>query len=282
VTQADANAGSVTNTATASGAPPAGSAVVASASASVLISPPPQAIDDSATVAANTAVAIDILANDLHPGLPLDPASVTVTALPTNGTVTIDPTTGRATYVPNLGFTGTDTFTYRVCELGGSRCTTATVAITVTNQPPSVPGGGPTTPLVLTVPVGGTAPRLPITDPDLHAAAVSSVVSGTIPPGLMLNADGTWTGVTTTPGTYSFTVRICDTGTPQLCVLQPVTVVVTALPLPGTGNTTTTTPSPTVGRLPRSGLETVPLLLVAATMVFVGLLLQRRRPDASR
>jgi hypothetical protein len=224
-----------------------------------------------------------MLANDLRPGLPLDPATATVTTPPANGAVTIDPLTGRATYVPNVGFTGIDTYVYRVCELGGSRCTSATVTITVTNQPPVVPGGGPTTPLVFTVPVGGTPPRLPIIDPDLHSAAISSVASGTLPPGLALNADGTWTGTATTAGTFSFTVRICDTGTPQLCVLQPVTVVVTAQSLPGTGGDTTPSPGTgggsTPGRLPNSGLETLPLLLTAAMMVLLGLALQRRRQD---
>ena len=37
-----------------------------------------------------------------------------------------------------------------------------------------------------------------------------SVISGTPPPGVNLNADGTWTGTPTTQGTYSFTVQVID------------------------------------------------------------------------
>ena len=37
-----------------------------------------------------------------------------------------------------------------------------------------------------------------------------SVISGTPPPGVTLNADGTWTGTPTTQGTYSFTVQVMD------------------------------------------------------------------------
>ncbi len=37
-----------------------------------------------------------------------------------------------------------------------------------------------------------------------------SVISGTPPPGVNLNADGTWTGTPTAQGTYSFTVQVTD------------------------------------------------------------------------
>ena len=39
------------------------------------------------------------------------------------------------TYTPNPGFTGTDTFTYQVCDSGGN-CSTATVTVVVLNTNP--------------------------------------------------------------------------------------------------------------------------------------------------
>lgn len=90
------------------------------------------AYNDSETTPINTAVDIDVTANDT--GDLLDPTTVTTTGVdqPSNGTTSINPTTGVITYVPNLGFVGTDVFEYIVCDTGGSPCDTAQVIVTVT------------------------------------------------------------------------------------------------------------------------------------------------------
>jgi uncharacterized repeat protein (TIGR01451 family) len=98
----------------------------------------PVATDDTATTAPGTPVAVDVLGNDR--GNVLDPA---VQVDPAHGTVNV--AGGVMTYTPEPGFTGTDTFTYRICaaDLSGI-CTDATVTITV--AAPVDPGPGPVDP----------------------------------------------------------------------------------------------------------------------------------------
>ncbi len=89
--------------------------------------------DDSIATTEDTAVDIDVLANDND--LP------TIGALtftnPTDGIVTIDdnatpnnPSDDSVRYTPNTGFIGTDTFTYTLCDNSGN-CDTATVTVIV-------------------------------------------------------------------------------------------------------------------------------------------------------
>ena len=92
---------------------------------------PPMAEPDSATTFENTAVTINVLANDTAPGSPIDPTTVTVTTGPSNGTTSVNPTTGVVTYTPNNGFSGTDTFSYTVANTKGDESCPALVTITV-------------------------------------------------------------------------------------------------------------------------------------------------------
>jgi hypothetical protein len=92
----------------------------------------PVAANDAIAVKTDGSVVIDPLANDHDPDGDLDPASVAITEPPAHGTITIDPATGRITYVPDPGYSGPDSFTYRVCDTGDPvACTTARVAVTV-------------------------------------------------------------------------------------------------------------------------------------------------------
>ncbi|WP_422083981.1 gliding motility-associated C-terminal domain-containing protein [Ulvibacterium sp.] len=89
--------------------------------------------DDSIATTEDTAVDIDILANDND--LPTI-GTLTLTN-PTDGVVTVDdngtpnnPSDDSVSYVPNTGFIGTDTFTYTLCDNSGN-CDTATVTVVV-------------------------------------------------------------------------------------------------------------------------------------------------------
>jgi gliding motility-associated-like protein len=89
--------------------------------------------DDSIATTEDTAVDIDILANDND--LPTI-GTLTLTN-PTDGIVTIDdnatpnnPSDDSVRYTPNTSFLGTDTFTYTLCDNSGN-CDTATVTIVV-------------------------------------------------------------------------------------------------------------------------------------------------------
>ena len=113
---------------------------------------PPVAGDDTATTPAGTPVTINVAANDTDPNGNLNPATATTTctgcATPTNGTLTNN-ANGTFTYTPTTGFTGTDSFTYQICDTLNA-CDTATVTINVTpvatNAPPVAGDDSATTP----------------------------------------------------------------------------------------------------------------------------------------
>ncbi len=97
----------------------------------------PTAVDDVDTVDEDASVTVDVLGNDTDVDDGLDAASVTVTSGPSNGTTSVNPD-GSIDYTPDPNFSGTDSFTYQVCDLAGE-CDTATVDITVNpmNDPPT-------------------------------------------------------------------------------------------------------------------------------------------------
>ncbi|MCI0581368.1 MAG: tandem-95 repeat protein, partial [Chloroflexi bacterium] len=95
----------------------------------------PVAADDAASTLLNTAVTIDVLANDLDPeGGALTVASV---GQPANGTAANNGS--DVTYTPNTGFLGSDSFEYAACDPDGL-CDAATVAVEV--HCPAQPDGG--------------------------------------------------------------------------------------------------------------------------------------------
>ena len=96
------------------------------------VNDPPVAVDDSATTDEDTAVDVDVLANDSDSDGNLDPASVTIITLPGNGGTSINPATGVITYTPDPDVNGADSLVYEVCDDGiplPAECATATVSI---------------------------------------------------------------------------------------------------------------------------------------------------------
>lgn len=89
------------------------------------------AYNDTDQTILNTAVTVDVTAND--DGDNIDPTTVSTLGLlqPSNGTTSVNSMTGEITYTPNSGFTGSDIFEYQVCDTGGTPCDTATVTITI-------------------------------------------------------------------------------------------------------------------------------------------------------
>jgi gliding motility-associated-like protein len=130
LTQADKDAGSVTNNASVSGADPAGNTVTSTASIITSFPKSPEAAADNAFTGVDVPVVIEILKNDDPKNTTFDPQSVEVTSKPANGTITIG-SNGTVTYTPNPGYSGTDVFTYRVKDLNGYYTNTATVNVTV-------------------------------------------------------------------------------------------------------------------------------------------------------
>ncbi len=101
------------------------------ATVSVTVNPvndAPVATDDAATTPEDTAVTVDVLANDTDP----DSTNLTTTMVsgPANGELTHNPHDGSFTYNPNADYTGADSFTYRTSD-GQLGSNIATVRITV-------------------------------------------------------------------------------------------------------------------------------------------------------
>ncbi|MFC1877149.1 Ig-like domain-containing protein [Thermodesulfobacteriota bacterium] len=94
----------------------------------------PVAYDDTASTPEDTAVVIDVLANDTD----ADGDTLTVGAVTqgTNGSVSITNNGTNVTYSPNADFNGSDSFTYTASD--GSPSNTATVDVTIgaENDPP--------------------------------------------------------------------------------------------------------------------------------------------------
>jgi uncharacterized repeat protein (TIGR01451 family) len=94
----------------------------------------PEAGDDTATTPEDTAVEIDLFANDSDADN--DPLTLTEVTQPVHGTVTVI-SGGRIGYTPAANFNGTDTFTYTVSDgTGGTDTATVTVTVTPVNDPP--------------------------------------------------------------------------------------------------------------------------------------------------
>jgi len=140
----------------------------------------PVAEADNATTDEDSAVLIDVLANDADPDGALDPASVAITSNPSNGSVTVDQSTGAITYTPAENFNGSDRFDYTVADTEGgvSGETAVSVTVTAVNDAPVLTANSG-----LDVEEGGSVPittsDLSASDPDDPAAdLVYAVTSG--------------------------------------------------------------------------------------------------------
>ncbi|PYJ02240.1 MAG: hypothetical protein DME25_16550, partial [Verrucomicrobia bacterium] len=87
----------------------------------------PLANDDSATTPAGTAVTINVLANDTDPDN--DTLTISSVTAPANGTAVIT-TNNTVIYTPRSGFSGSDSFGYRIGD-GHGGIGSATVQVTV-------------------------------------------------------------------------------------------------------------------------------------------------------
>jgi hypothetical protein len=130
----------------------------------------PVAVDDTANTASDTPRKIAILANDTD--AEQDPLSVAAIGPVAHGSVTVNGDQS-VTYTPDVGFAGTDAFTYAVTD--GQLNSTATVSVTVgaVNHAPTAVNDGSTTaedtPATITVLANDG-------DPDGDSLVVSAVM----------------------------------------------------------------------------------------------------------
>ncbi len=206
-----------------------------SATVTITVGTPEQlnTVDDTAATPEDTAVTVDILANDT--GIPTD-GVLTVTD-PAHGTVVIDDngtpddiTDDLVTYTPEVSYNGEDSFTYTVCD-SYDTCDTATVTVTV-----------------------GTLLTIDAVDDDYSATAVDGLEGGIVagsdvfdndtlngvplnpedviltssPTGpLTIHSDGTVeVAANTSDGTYTIEYTICEQLNPGNCDTATVTIAV--------------------------------------------------------
>jgi len=101
----------------------------------------PIASDDSYGMDKNTTLAVDrysgIFANDYDPNL--DTYSMTIVNNVSHGSLSLNQTDGSFTYIPNEGYEGVDTFSYKLTDSTGrdSRAATASVSVQEPNVAPT-------------------------------------------------------------------------------------------------------------------------------------------------
>ncbi len=96
----------------------------------------PVAQNDTAVVAIDKSIQINVLANDTAaPGDTLDVTSVAITTAPAHGTATVDSATGAINYQPASDYSGADSFQYTVRDNFGAPSSAASVSVTVQPAP---------------------------------------------------------------------------------------------------------------------------------------------------
>lgn len=209
------------------------------------VNDPPTTQADAAITAVAVPITIDVLANDLDKDdttnvSSINPATLAVSANPTNGSVAV--VNGKVLYTPNAGFLGNDSFQYTVKDTQGATSTPATVTVKVSDRPIATPD-------VVTVAEDGVVTINVLandTDQDsvINPASVA-IASPTTNGTLTVNPNGevtytpkanffgtdsfTYTvkdsnGMTSLPGTVTITV----TSVNDVPVANPDTVVTTA------------------------------------------------------
>ena len=188
----------------------------------VVFAPPPNAVDDEATVTQGESVVVDVLANDTDPVFGFDPSTVAVVDDPTQGTTSVDPVTGEITYTADADATGTDIFTYRMCDFTGL-CDEAEVTIHVTGPPTAVDDPAnvvPGEPTVIDVVANDSDPdgdldptTVTVTTPATQGITSVDPVTGAI----------TYVSGPAATGTDTFTYEICD----ELGACDEATVTIT-------------------------------------------------------
>ncbi len=178
------------------------------------VNDPPDAVDDSATVAEDSgANTITVLANDTFAPDAGETLTITAVTQGTNGSVAITGSGTTVSYTPNANYSGSDSFTYTISD-GNGGTDTATVSITVSNVNDNPTANDDTATVAEdsganAIPVLANDSISPDSGETLTIAAVTQGTNGSVA------ITGGGTGVTYAPnanyfGTDSFTYTISD------------------------------------------------------------------------
>ena len=182
------------------------------------VNDPPAAMDDTAYVAEDSAVMIDVLANDND--VDGDSLSITAVTQGSNGAVTFN--ASSVTYTPNANFNGSDSFTYSISD-GNGGSATATVSITVNaiNDSPVAANDSKTT-------AEDTATTISVltndSDPDGDTLSITAVTQGAHGSVTFTAGSVTYTPNANFNGSDSFTYTISDGNGGSATAMVAVTV----------------------------------------------------------
>ncbi|WP_316829641.1 Calx-beta domain-containing protein [Pedobacter aquatilis] len=221
LTQADKDLGSATNTATVNAKTITGSDVSDISgtaennnTATVTTYPKsPVAVDDVAQTPANSPVVIRVLDNDNSGNSSFNTLTVEIITQPKNGTVRVN-ADGTVTFTPIPGFTGQDSFTYRVRDAYGYYTNVASVVLTANLY-------GLTIPNLFTPNGDGTNDTFEIRGLNQYPVNTLQIVNRW--GNEVFHANGyqnNWTGEGLNEGTYYYLLRITNPQTKQVEVLK--------------------------------------------------------------
>jgi len=189
---------------------------------------PPQAVNDFFQINEDDIFSDKVLNNDNDPygnNLTMDIVPINDVV---NGTLSLN-ANGDFTYTPNPEFSGTDNFSYRMCNDGiPSFCDTASVLINIVyvNDAP-ITQADSTTILNNTIATGNVLAN----DSDVENHLLTPVTTPVIFPQngtVTIQNDGTYfyTPNVGFVGEDTFDYRVCDNGTPQACSEETVHITV--------------------------------------------------------
>ncbi|MBC7384053.1 MAG: tandem-95 repeat protein [Bacteroidia bacterium] len=172
----------------------------------------PVAINDHVTTLKNTAITINVTANDGDPDG--NPLTVSIIGTPKHGSVLLVGNNIR--YTPDLNYLGIDSFPYKICDNGTpSLCDSAWVYVTtVINRAPDANDDYVSTRRNTQVTINELAND---NDPDGDPLTVSIIrgpVNGT---SILVGSNIRYTPNSNFGGTDSLLYQICDNGNPSLC-----------------------------------------------------------------
>jgi gliding motility-associated-like protein/uncharacterized repeat protein (TIGR01451 family) len=98
----------------------------------------PIATDDTGSTNSGKPLAISLIDNDQGGSAPLDPSTIEIVGKPAHGTVTVN-ADGTIIYTSDKGYTGTDSFTYRIKDVNGNWSNVASVTITLNKALITIP-----------------------------------------------------------------------------------------------------------------------------------------------
>jgi hypothetical protein len=180
------------------------------------VNDPPLANNDYATTPEDTAVQISVMENDYDVEGRLDGSSLSVVVPPTDGTTSVNFSLGTIIYTPDLNFSGSDSFSYQICDLllsgapGACDIAQVSVSVDVVNDPPVAMDDSVSTPEDTPVLIDVLANDTDV-DGNIYPGSVNVIaqpVSGTVEN----HGDGTLTYAPYPEfhGGDSFRYQVCD------------------------------------------------------------------------